>query len=175
MARSKLSAKNSGGRLEGNFKAQSDRFQAGKSDRASVASSRLLEQELRPRLEEMRRVRTGALLQLSQCMGETGKTLPTVEGELQFIDTDFDIEAEATRTLQSRPDLKLARLLVRASAEDQRIIEAAYYPTLAATVSGTYIPVSDIRNGSSGTARRSDDIVSSELRAGGALHLARDR
>lgn len=154
-------------RLEGNFKTQSDRFQAGKSDRAAVASSRLLEEQLRPRLEEMRRLRAGALLQLNQCMGDPGQILPSVEGELQFIDADFDPETEAAATLQTRPDLKLARLLVRASAEDQRIIEAGYSPTVAATMSGTYIPFTDIRNASSGSARRSDDIVSSELQVGG--------
>jgi outer membrane protein TolC len=65
--------------------------------------------------------------------------------------------------------LKLARLLVRAAAEDQRIIEAAYYPAVSAEISGTYIPVTDIRRGSEGSARRSDDIVSSELRAGGVF------
>ncbi len=43
--------------------------------------------------------------------------------------------------LRRRADMKLARLLVRAAGEDQRIIEAAYYPALDATFSGTYIPV----------------------------------
>jgi outer membrane protein TolC len=156
------------GRLEGNFKAQSDRLEAGRSDRAAVASARTLEEDLRPRLEEIRRLRNGALMQLAECMGESGKILPATDGELQFAEVNFDVEAETLAALQTRPDLKLARLLVRASAEDQRIIEAAYYPSMAATVSGTYIPISDIRNGSQGSARRSDDIVSSELRLGGA-------
>ncbi|MDQ6940241.1 MAG: TolC family protein, partial [Verrucomicrobiota bacterium] len=156
-------------RLQGNLKAQSDRLEAGKSDRAAVSSARILDQELPPRLEEMRRSRSGALLQLAQCMGENvgNNSLPTVDGELQFADVDFDVEDAAKAALQSRPDLQLARLLVRAAAEDQRIIEAAYYPAVAATVSGTYIPATDIHRGSSGTARPSDDIVSSELRMGG--------
>ncbi|MGZ5504232.1 MAG: TolC family protein [Chthoniobacterales bacterium] len=157
-------------RVEANFKTQSERLEAGQSDRAAVASARTLQGELPPRLEEMRRTRNGALLQLAQCMGENLATefLPSAEGELQFGAADFDIEAETQATLERRPDLKLARLLVRAAAEDQRIIAAQYYPAIVATVSGTYIPVSDIHRGSAGTARPSDDIVSSELRTGGA-------
>jgi outer membrane protein TolC len=58
---------------------------------------------------------------------------------------------------------------VRAAAEDQRIMEAAYYPEITATVSGTYIPVSGVRQTQAqGSPRRSDDIISSEIRAGGA-------
>lgn len=156
-------------RLQGNLKAQSDRLEAGTSDRASLTSARILDQELPPRLEEMRRTRNGALLQLAQCLGENVGTnsLPIVDGELQFADIDFDVDASTNGALQNRPDLKLARLLVRAAAEDQRLIEAAYYPAVAAVVSGTYIPATDIHRGSSGTARPSDDIISSELRLGG--------
>ena len=61
--------------------------------------------------------------------------------------------------------MQLARLLVRAAGEDQKIIEAAYYPALDATLSGTYIPVT-IQRGNSGSARSSDDIISSEGSAG---------
>jgi outer membrane protein TolC len=68
--------------------------------------------------------------------------------------------------LARRADLQLARLLVRAAGEEQRIIEAAYFPAVNGTVGGDYIPVSDIRRGSEGSARRSDDIISSELRLG---------
>ena len=48
------------------------------------------------------------------------------------------------------------------------MIEAAYYPAVNATISGTYIPISEIRRGSEGSARRSDDIISSEIRMGAA-------
>ncbi len=155
-------------RVEANFKTQSERLDAGQSDRAAVASARTLQEELPPRLEEMRRTRNGALLQLAQCMGENlGNSLPTADGELQFSEVDFDVETQTQATLERRPDLKLARLLVRAAEEDQRIVAAGYYPAIAATVSGTYIPVSDIHRGSAGTARPSDDVVSSEIRAGG--------
>ena len=156
-------------RLEGNVAAQSDRYQVGRADRAALTMARVLDQELTPRLEESRRVSRGALLTLAQVMGDdlgSGAKLPTADGELQFATVRRDVEGATAAALQRRADLKLARLLVRAAAEDQRIIEAAYYPAINGTISGDYIPVSEIRRGSEGSARRSDDIISSEARAG---------
>jgi outer membrane protein TolC len=81
---------------------------------------------------------------------------------------DFDVDATTAAALRDRPDLQLARLLVRSASEDQRIIEANFYPAVSAALSGDYIPFSDIRRGAAGSGRRSDDIVSSELRVGAA-------
>ena len=159
------------GRLEGNFRTQNDRYAAGKADRAAVATARLLEQELKPRLEEFQRTYSGAMLTLAQAMGEepaTNAQLP-IAGELEFSEVDLDVEREVNEALQNRADLKLARLLVRAANEDQRIIEAAYYPSLEATISGRYIPISDLHQANGGSAHRSDDIVSSEAQFGGAF------
>lgn len=156
-------------RLRNNSVAQADRYQAGQADRGALTVARLLEQQLEPRVEAARRLQEGALLTLAQTMGDElgpGAKLPTVEGELPFVPIQVDVEAETQTALANRSDLKLARLLVRAAGEDQRMIEAAYYPSLNATVSGDYIPVSDIRRASEGSARRSDDIISSEARAG---------
>ena len=156
-------------RLEGNVAAQSDRYQVGRADRGALTMARVLDQELTPRLEESRRISGGALLKLAQTMGDDlgrGAQLPTAEAELQFASVRRDVDSGSTAALQRRADLKLARLLVRAAAEDQRIIEAAYYPAINGTISGDYIPVAEIRRGSEGSARRSDDIISSEARAG---------
>ncbi len=156
-------------RLEKNVRAQSDRYEAGKADRQAVVVARLLEQEVKPRVEESRRLAGGALLALARTMGDdlgpAGK-VPVVSSELSFDAVSLDVEAESAGAIARRADLKLARLLVRAALEDQRITAAAYYPKLDASISGDYIPVSDIRGGSEGSARRSDDIVSSEARLG---------
>lgn len=154
-------------RLQRNVQAQSDRYQIGRADRAAVTSAHLLEAEVNPRLEEIHRLTSGALLQLSQSMAD--EQLPTIEGELQFANVNLDLQRETKEALEDRADLKLARLLVRAATEDQRIIEAQYYPAINATIGGTYIPVSDVRQGSSGSARRSEDVVSSEVRLGGTF------
>ena len=157
-------------RLQGNVRAQADRYQAGQTELGALNVARLLEAEAQPRIEDSRRISGGALLQLATLMGDDlgpKAPLPTAEGALQFVPADLDLDAATASALTNRPDLKLARLMVRAASEDQRIIEAAYYPSVNAVLSGDYIPVSDIRRGDAGSARRSDDIVSSELRAGG--------
>ena len=133
-----------------------------------MASARLLEQELNPRIEEVRRGYQGALLTLAVCMGDDvgpQRDVARPEGELKFAATGYDLRAETAAALSRRPDLNLARLLIRASEEDQRIIEAAYYPALDATLSGTYIPIT-LRQARSGSPRSSDDIISSEVTAG---------
>jgi len=76
---------------------------------------------------------------------------------------NVNLESETTAALERRSDLKLARLLVRAANEDQRIIEAGYYPEVDARISGTYIPISGIHR--EGSTRRTDNI-SSEIREG---------
>ena len=158
-------------RLEANVRAQSDRYQTGTAQRGALNMARVLEQEVTPRIEESRRIENGALLKLAQTMGDdlgSGGELPSAEGELRYTATDFEIERATAAALASRADLKLGRLLVRAAAEDQRIIAAQYYPAINGTISGDYIPVSEIRRASEGSARRSDDIISSELRGGAA-------
>jgi len=155
-------------RLAENVSTQTERYEAGQSDRGAMASARLLEQELNPRIEEVRRGYQGALLTLATCMGEDVEDAAGVarpDGELTFAGMGHDLRAETTASLRRRPDLHLARLLIRAAEEDQRIIEAAYYPALDARLSGTYIPVT-VRQTNRGSANSSDDIISSEASAG---------
>ncbi len=156
-------------RLENNARAQNDRYQVGQADRQAVTVARLLEQEVKPRMEDSRRNASGALLTLARAMGDDlgpRANLPATEGDLSFAALAIDVENEAAAAVAKRSDLQIARLLVQAAQEDQRILEAAYYPAIDGQISGDYIPVSDIRRGSEGSARRSDDIVSSEARFG---------
>jgi outer membrane protein TolC len=90
------------------------------------------------------------------------------EGNLTFAATNVDLASETTAALEDRADLRLARLLVRAAGEDQRIIEAAYYPALDATITGTYIPIT-VHTANGGSPRASDNIISSEGTAGVAF------
>ncbi|MDP9004093.1 MAG: TolC family protein [Verrucomicrobiota bacterium] len=156
-------------RLVQNVSTQTERYQAGQADRGAMTNARLLERELNPRIEEVRRGYDGALLTLATTMGDdlgpAAKNEVAPEGELQFSDAGYDLSSEIAIALARRPDLQLARLLVRAAGEDQKILEAAYYPALDATLSGTYIPVT-VKRGNSGSARSSDDIISSEGSAG---------
>jgi outer membrane protein TolC len=155
-------------RLAENVRTQTDRYQAGQSDRGAVASAKLLEQELNPRIEDVRRGYQGALLTMATIMGDDIGPKGNVvrpDGELTFADAGYDLRAETAAALRRRADLNLARLLVRAAGEDQRIIEAAYYPRLEATATGIYIPVT-IHQGNKGAPSSSDNVISSEVTAG---------
>jgi outer membrane protein len=161
-------------RLDQNVTTQSDRYTAGQANRAAVVSAQLLERELEPRIHEVERGYEAALLTLATAMGDDASRPAAVarpSGELQFATLNYDLASETASALSERADLQLARLLVRAAAEDQRIIAAQYYPALDAVVSGTGIPVT-IHSANSGSARSSDNTISSEI-AGGVAYTWR--
>jgi outer membrane protein TolC len=153
-------------RLEENVVSQKDRYEAGLTDRSAFTGATVQARELDSQIESAHRAYAEARLKLAEAMGSdlgSGTTLPDAEGELQFAPMIVDLDSETTAAVERRVDLKLARLLVRAANEDQRIIEAGYYPAVDAKVSGEYIPISGIHR--EGTSRRTDDI-SSQIRAG---------
>ena len=157
--------------LQDNAASQQNRYQSGLTDRGTFVASEVQTRELEPRIEAARRAYQGALLKLNEAVGldsSRGGAMLEPEGTLKLVNFDVSVE-KATAVALNRPDLELARLLVCAANEDQRIIEAAYYPVINAVVFGEYIPVSGVRRlQSQGSPRRSDDFVSSEIRAGAA-------
>ena len=154
-------------RLAQNVTTQMDRYRAGQTDRGAIASAQLLERELEPHIQEVQRGYEGALLTLATAMGNADEIVRP-EGQLQFAAVNYDIASETSTALSQRADLQLARLMVRAAEEDQRIIAAQYYPALDAVASGLGIPVT-IHTANSGSARTSDNILSSEIAGGVAL------
>ncbi|MFL6584353.1 MAG: TolC family protein [Chthoniobacterales bacterium] len=158
-------------RLAGNVASEMQRYEAGNTDRGAVAAARSLEEQLEPRIEEANRGYGAALLTLTQSTAAPANAdaeLPNPEGELRLRTVDFDVATESKTALVRRADLQLARLVVRAAEADQRMIEAAYFPRIDAIGSGTYIPVT-VRRGNSGTGQRANDVISSEVRGGGAF------
>jgi outer membrane protein TolC len=134
-----------------------------------LTGAQLQTRELDPRVESAQRGYADARLKLSEAIGndlEADATLPEPEGDLTYARVDVDLDKQTKTALERRSDLQLARLLVKAADEDQRIIQAGYYPKVDATMAGELIPVSGIRRESSGSPRRTDDIVSSEVRIG---------
>lgn len=158
-------------RLEENIAGEKSRYQAGQSERGALTSATLLARELDPRIESARSAGGLAVVQLAQSMGRPlgrGATLPSLEGSLEFQAIDLRRQDEVGPALERRADLKLARLLLRAAREDQRIIAAGYYPSLDAVASCEAIPVSGIHRDSGGSPQVSDDTVASEVRGGAA-------
>lgn len=157
-------------RITHNIATQTERYGAGTADRGAVSAAKLLGQELDPRIENSRRAYNGALLALAETMGDNLRDhsrFAVPQGELAISPAEFDLNSETSSALERRADIQLARLLVRAADENQRMIEAAYYPQINAAISGDYIPITGLRRASEGSPRRSDDIISSEIRAGG--------
>src|SRR5436853_7757290 len=93
-------------------------------------------------------------------------SLPNPDGELSFAPTDVDLNGETAAALERRTDIKLARLLVRAANEDERIIAAGYYPSATGIVTVAYIPVTGLHREGSGS--RTQDFRRSEIREGAA-------
>ena len=158
-------------RLEENLVSQKARYEAGLVDRGAYTAAEVETRNQDPRVESAQRAYSDAILKLTEEMGgalDAGAILSNPEGELVFAPIDVDLDAGTTAALERRADLKLARLIVRAANEDQRIIEAGYYPAVNATISGELLPVSGARRTREDSSRRTDDIASSEIRAGGA-------
>ena len=150
--------------LEENVASQKNRFEAGLADRSAFASATIQTDELVPQMEAAQRAYREAQLNLAQAMGiDPGKSsLPGPDGELGFTPIDLDVDAETAAALQRRVDLKLARLFVRAANEYQRIIAADYYPRIAGSFHGEWVPVSGIHRQES--TSKTQDFIGSEIR-----------
>jgi outer membrane protein TolC len=156
-------------RLDENVASQSDRYRAGLVDRSAFTTATVEARGLDPMIEQAQRSYAGAQLQLGQAMANDLKSetpLPEPEGELTFAIVDVDLNKEMNTALEQRTDIKLARLLVRAANEDERIIAAGYYPSAAGSLTGDYIPVTGIHR--EGSTSRNQDFVGSEIREGAA-------
>src|SRR5438270_6847257 len=129
-------------KLEDNVATQKNRLEAGLVDRSTVASATVQADELVPQIETAQRAFREGQLNLALAMGidPAGSALPEPEGELEFIPARNAVHSETAAALQRRPDLKLARLFVRAANEDQRIIAADYYPRIEGSIPGEYVP-----------------------------------
>jgi len=155
--------------LDENMASQSDRYQAGLVDRSAFTTATVEARELDPLVENSRRAYGAAQLQLAQTMAidlKPDAALPNPEGELSFAPMDVDVNTETAAAVERRTDIKLARLLVRAANEDERIIAAGYYPSAAGSVTGDYIPVSGVHR--EGSTSRTQDFLGSEIREGAA-------
>ena len=155
-------------RLEQNVTSEKERYESGKSDRGAFTAATLVAREVGPEVAEARRAHEGAILRLAETMGQSlgpDAKLPEPEGALEFVPLHVDLGSETAAALERRTDLKLARLIVRAAEEDQRILEANYYPAINGLLSGEYIPSSGARRENETSPQRSNGIISSEYRA----------
>jgi len=151
-------------KLEENVTTEKDRYEAGLADKSAFTSASVQASELVPEIESAHRAYRESQLKLAEAMAidPAKSTLPEPEGELQFIPMRLDVDSEIAGALQRRSDLKLARLFVRGANEDQRIIAADYYPVVAGTINGEYVPVTGIHR--QGSTSKTQDFIGSEIR-----------
>jgi outer membrane protein TolC len=151
-------------KLEENVATQQNRYQAGLADRSAFTSATIQASELVPQIESAHAAYRQAQLKLAEAMAidPAKSSLPEPDGELQFLPMPVDPVSETAAALQRRADLKLARLFVRAANEDQRIIAADYYPAVAGTIDGEYVPVTGIHR--QGSTSKTQDFIGSEIR-----------
>jgi len=151
-------------KLEENVTTQKDRYEAGLADKSAFTSATVQASELVLQIESAHGAYRAAQLKLAEAMAidPAKSTLPEPEGELQFIPMRLDVDSETAAALQRRSDLKLARLFVRGANEDQRIIAADYYPAVAGTINGEYVPVTGIHR--QGSTSKTQDFIGSEIR-----------
>jgi outer membrane protein TolC len=151
-------------RLDENVTSQQERYQAGLIDRSALTSATVEARKLDSQIESNRRDYADARLRLAEAMAlpsGSNPDLPEPEGELQFVPTFVDVDSETAAALKRRADLKLARLMVQSANEDERIIEAGYYPNVSGSVSAFYVPVTGIHR--QGSTSRTQDFISSEI------------
>jgi outer membrane protein TolC len=156
-------------RLDQNVASQQSRYEAGLTNRSAFVDATVQARELASRIETSQRAYGAAQLKLAEAMGQNfgaEAPLPEPDGQLQFAPLTVDLKSETARAVSERADLKLAHLFVRAANEQQRIIEAGYYPAVVGTVVGDYVPVTGIHR--EGSTRRTDDFTGSEVREGAA-------
>ena len=156
-------------RLDENVASQTDRYRAGLVDRGAFTTASVEARELDPLVENARRGYSAAQLQLAEAMGvalSSDVALPGPDGELSFTPVTVDLDSETATALERRTDIKLARLLVRAANEGERIIAAGYYPSVNGNITADYIPVSGIHR--EGSTSRTQDFLGSEIREGAA-------
>src|SRR5882757_10030971 len=151
-------------RLDENTATQKSRYEAGLADKSALMSATVQASELDTQIESAHRVYRDAQVQLALAMGSdpAKAPLPEPEGELQSTPMPVDVDSETAAALQRRADLKLARLFVRAANEDQRIIEADYYPAVIGSLPGEYVPVTGIHR--EGSTSKTQDFIGSEIR-----------
>jgi outer membrane protein TolC len=150
-------------KLEENVATQKNRFEAGLADKSAFTSATVEANELIRQIESARRAYRDAQLKLADAIGidPAQSSLPEPEGQLEFVPMHVDLASATAAALQRRADLKLARLVVNAANQDQRIIAAGYYPAVAGNIRGEYVPVKGIHRQES--TSKTQDFIGSEI------------
>ena len=152
-----------------NQSVQDDLLRAGLVSRLAQLQASVQRFGLEPDLAEAAGSERRGLVALRQLMGRgAGAPMPDPRGSFAVPSGNLDLRALTAEALARRPDLAALRAMIGASQEDQRIVQAAYYPLIEARVGGTGVPPQNkARSSANPNALRSiDSNMVNEFRYG---------
>lgn len=138
--------------LQANVRSAQQRLDVGMASRQSVRQAEVQLLSLKPALSKAQRDYVNAVTELDESrgteLGARGRLqLPEPTGNLEYAVLKIDLEKETAQTIQRRPDLVLLRELIKAAAEEKRMVQAGYYPFVALTAFSLYVPKLDVLGG----------------------------
>lgn len=158
------------GRLEENARIQGGLETAGLGARRATLQAQIQ----RLAIEPQRAANAGELARLTASLRELlGR--PATAGDPQPVGfsavsvPSFRAAELHREALERRPDLVATRAAILASANDQRIIEAAWFPLLELRLGGTLVPQNDSAQSNPNAIRATDASAVTEFRYGVAL------
>ncbi len=132
-----------------NEKREQERLAIGQIGKQPVWQAKIQSLNLQVDQAHVEREQRAAATDLALLLGESVATgavvrLPVPEGKLEYNPLTVDSAVESRRALAQRPDLRWLREMVRATREDQRMIEADLFPFVTLAASGQYVPKSGL-------------------------------
>ncbi len=120
---------------------QDDLLRAGLVSRLAQLQAAVQRLGIEPDLAEAEGSERRGVVALRQLMGRgQGAPIPEPRGSLLIQPVNLDLRALTAEALERRPDLAGLRATIHASEEDQRIVQAGYYPLIEARVGVTGVP-----------------------------------
>ncbi|MFA6560853.1 MAG: TolC family protein [Verrucomicrobiia bacterium] len=131
--------------LQSNVRSAQQRFDAGMASRQNVRQAEIQLLSLKPALSKAQRDYVNAVTELDERRGTKPAVngplqLPEPTGNLEYAVLKIDLEKETVQTIQRRPDMALLRELIKAAAEEKRMVQAGYYPFVAMAAFSQYFP-----------------------------------
>lgn len=152
-----------------NQSVQDDLLRAGLVSRLAQLQAAVRRLGIEPSLAETEGSERRGLAELRRLMGRgAGAPMPDPRGSLAIPSANLNLRALTTEALARRPDLAALRAMINASQEDQRIVQAAYYPLIEARVGVTGVPPANRASSSSNpnAIRSIDSNMVNEFRYG---------
>ncbi len=135
--------------LQANLRGAQQQLNVGRAGRQAVQQAEIQLLNLKPAITRTRRAYLNAVTDLAERTGQPlapqGRLqLPEPAGNLEYAALPLDLEKEAARTVERRPDLALLREMIKAADEERRMAKAGYFPFVSLATLSQYVPKDEI-------------------------------